>query len=395
LQNKIDYNKVIVDDLNDDVINNYSENGMSFDFSFGLRYAFKSLNAGISMTQLAGSNVQLSGNENNLDFDLLRNLNAYVSYNFEVSDNFDLQPLVVFRNAPYIPAQLDFNVFSTWKDLIWLGVGYRNSGSSWLEDENGGAKKDFDLSLENSYLLLSGGVIISKNLQLGYGYEVSNSALYNQSSGTHEISLVYYFKGSKDDNKMIDVITKNQQELNESLTAIEKKVDDNNIKSEEITKQIEEQKKAIDDLDKKIANYKGQPVEVEEEEKEEEVQEITEKQIIQTTSIEKQNVVYFASGSSNLSLDTKKELRQILVYLIQNPNAKVKIIGHADDVGSAEQNMQLSEDRAKAVANYFISNTIKNNRVTTEAKGYTKPIVPNNTSETRSINRRVEIQIIE
>ena len=81
--------------------------------------------------------------------------------------------------------------------------------------------------------------------------------------------------------------------------------------------------------------------------------------------------------------------------LRDNDRVRVEIQGHTDDIGSAQYNQTLSEQRAKFVVNYMVNAGIDASRM--EAKGYgaTMPIVPNDSNENRALNRRVDFVVIE
>lgn len=69
-------------------------------------------------------------------------------------------------------------------------------------------------------------------------------------------------------------------------------------------------------------------------------------------------------------------------------------VGHTDSVGSSAYNQALSVRRAEAVKAYLVSKGIESNRVYTEGKGLTQPVADNATSEGRSKNRRVEVEVV-
>ena len=70
---------------------------------------------------------------------------------------------------------------------------------------------------------------------------------------------------------------------------------------------------------------------------------------------------------------------------------KVSIEGHTDNVGSAESNKKLSEERAKAVMAAVVAKGIAANRLSAIGRGQEMPIADNRKEEGRSLNRRVEI----
>ena len=89
------------------------------------------------------------------------------------------------------------------------------------------------------------------------------------------------------------------------------------------------------------------------------------------------------------------ELDSIFQYLSINKTLKIKIEGHTDDEGSIPFNKDLSDRRAKAVADYFIHKGMDKNRLTTEGFGETRHVTENKSKEGRQLNRRVEMFLTE
>ncbi|MCB8994854.1 MAG: OmpA family protein [Bacteroidales bacterium] len=104
--------------------------------------------------------------------------------------------------------------------------------------------------------------------------------------------------------------------------------------------------------------------------------------------------IYFETNKATLTAASYPQLNQVVTFLQNNETIHLEISGHTDNVGSLKANMKLSEDRAKAVVDYFIANGIDKSRL--EAKGYAfnQPIAPNDTPEGREKNRRVEFKVI-
>ena len=69
-------------------------------------------------------------------------------------------------------------------------------------------------------------------------------------------------------------------------------------------------------------------------------------------------------------------------------------VGHTDSVGSDVYNQKLSVKRSEAVKAYLVSKGVEKNRVYTEGKGEKQPVADNKTSDGRSKNRRVEIEVV-
>jgi len=81
-------------------------------------------------------------------------------------------------------------------------------------------------------------------------------------------------------------------------------------------------------------------------------------------------------------------------YLNTNPNLKIEIGGHTDNVGSKAYNKTLSENRAKSVYTYLISKGIDKDRLSYKGYDFSIPIADNATEEGRALNRRTEFKVI-
>ncbi len=104
--------------------------------------------------------------------------------------------------------------------------------------------------------------------------------------------------------------------------------------------------------------------------------------------------IQFELNSSQLQSISLIELNKLLQLMTDNPNIKVQISGHTDNTGSDVHNMQLSLDRAKAVADYLISKGIDAKRLTWKGYGASKPVADNTTEEGRALNRRTEFTVV-
>lgn len=81
--------------------------------------------------------------------------------------------------------------------------------------------------------------------------------------------------------------------------------------------------------------------------------------------------------------------------LRSNPDRKVEIGGHTDNVGSEEANRVLSENRSKSVVDYLISKGIDASRLTWKGYGESVPVADNESDEGRAKNRRTEFKVVE
>ncbi len=106
-----------------------------------------------------------------------------------------------------------------------------------------------------------------------------------------------------------------------------------------------------------------------------------------------QRQILFDTQKAEIKMWHTPILQDIILFLNQNKNTKITIIGHTDNEGNKENNKKLSFQRAKSVADYIISQKIDKNRIKIEGLGDTKPIVENDSEENKTKNRRVEFLI--
>ena len=102
----------------------------------------------------------------------------------------------------------------------------------------------------------------------------------------------------------------------------------------------------------------------------------------------------FVSGSAELTPGAEEVLDTVVQFMNDIPQTRAQISSHTDSSGSADANMQLSQDRALAVARYLVQGGVSKDRLRALAFGETRPIDTNATAEGRNNNRRVEIRLI-
>ena len=105
--------------------------------------------------------------------------------------------------------------------------------------------------------------------------------------------------------------------------------------------------------------------------------------------------IQFEFNSSALTGDSQLGIEILSTFLKRNPELRVELAGHTDDVGNANYNLKLSSDRAEVVRQALIANGIEENRLTAKGYGATKPLWPNDSDEHRALNRRTEMIIID
>ncbi len=112
-----------------------------------------------------------------------------------------------------------------------------------------------------------------------------------------------------------------------------------------------------------------------------------EEQLILSSSI------LFEFASDYLNDSAYPVLDKVVSFLKEKSDVELIISGHTDNVGQIQYNLSLSKRRAQAVLDYFAEKGISRSRFEVEGYGSQKPISSNETIESRSKNRRVELSI--
>ncbi|RLU01673.1 MAG: peptidoglycan-associated lipoprotein Pal [Ketobacter sp.] len=102
-------------------------------------------------------------------------------------------------------------------------------------------------------------------------------------------------------------------------------------------------------------------------------------------------VVYFDFDKANIRSDAIAILKAHALYLSQNPAARVRIEGHADERGTREYNMALGERRAKAAASFLAANGASASQLEIISYGEERPVALGHEESSWSQNRRSEL----
>jgi flagellar motor protein MotB len=103
--------------------------------------------------------------------------------------------------------------------------------------------------------------------------------------------------------------------------------------------------------------------------------------------------IFFQQSKATILDNSFGELKKLADLLTQNPSIHILIEGHTDNIGKAEDLIQLSLDRADAVKAFLIDQGIEERRIETKGVGPKSPLNDNSSDELRQLNRRVEILI--
>jgi outer membrane protein OmpA-like peptidoglycan-associated protein len=105
--------------------------------------------------------------------------------------------------------------------------------------------------------------------------------------------------------------------------------------------------------------------------------------------------VFFDIDKFELKPSSKAELNKLADFMKKNPTIIGELGGHTDNTGDSKKNKTLSENRAKSVQEYLITQGINASRITYKGYGETKPKFPNDSPEHRAENRRTEFKVLK
>ena len=101
----------------------------------------------------------------------------------------------------------------------------------------------------------------------------------------------------------------------------------------------------------------------------------------------------FPVDSANLTPTAQNTFNSIANVLKDYDKTAIHVVGFTDSTGSTQHNLELSKDRAQAVAQFLESRGVSSQRLLTWARGETEFVASNDTEAGRARNRRVAIVI--
>lgn len=105
--------------------------------------------------------------------------------------------------------------------------------------------------------------------------------------------------------------------------------------------------------------------------------------------------IQFEFNSIRLATGSEAGVKALFEFLQRNPELKVELSGHTDNVGDERYNLKLSSDRAEVVRQALVDNGIAPERLSTKGYGSSRPLIENDTEEHRALNRRTEMVVVE
>ena len=103
-------------------------------------------------------------------------------------------------------------------------------------------------------------------------------------------------------------------------------------------------------------------------------------------------VIYFEFDSSEGRAADQDIVARHAMQLGNNPGARVRLEGHADERGSREYNIGLGERRAQAVRQMLMIQGVAADQISTVSFGEERPVAFGSTEADYAQNRRVEFK---
>lgn len=104
--------------------------------------------------------------------------------------------------------------------------------------------------------------------------------------------------------------------------------------------------------------------------------------------------ISFEMGDARIKKSSNATLKEAVRVFRKYPELRISIIGHTDDIGTREENLDLSKRRAEAVKWWLVDRGIMPERIEAVGKGPDEPKLPNTSPQNRELNRRIEFQLI-
>ena len=226
LSNRFNTENIISNDPNDPALRLLSARpGAVLDASIGANLKLGDFQFGVSVPQFLGSSQEFSDlQQTSLMYDLQNHLMVMTSYDIWASEDFKLQPMLLFKNTKNAPGQFDVNIVADWVNKGWLGAAYRDGYG----------------------VTAMAGLRIAEKLKFGYSYDWSIGDYSQALGGTHEVLLGLSLNQNKDKSATEEEMNRLKSEMaakhNDDVKEQEKKIQD----LEDKLKDVQVQKRQID-----------------------------------------------------------------------------------------------------------------------------------------------------
>ncbi len=205
LENRIDFSKIVVKDVNDPALFTNYQKEKALDGTFGIAYRWKDLQFGVAVPQIFASSFEYTGNNSRTYYQLSRHYMASLEYAIFVNSErtISLTPLFLVRYMPEAPMQFDVNLIFNWRNIAFLAASYRSNYS----------------------IGVNARVKINKRISVGYTYDIISSSINKHSGISHEVLVGYSFSGGAVDESELEELQDKIDSLNNELSKTDAELD--------------------------------------------------------------------------------------------------------------------------------------------------------------------------
>ena len=164
-QNSINYDEVVFENDQDNVLGQGVERDSGLDGSLGIWLYSEQFYLGLSGMKKFSKGFEINDTEVSSDQQMYLLING--GYKFELSRDFSIMPNVLVKYAVGTPVSFDAGIIGSYKDRLWLGAAYRND--------------------QSVLALVRFGV--TDLLDLGYSYDFATTDISSYGTGSHELVL--------------------------------------------------------------------------------------------------------------------------------------------------------------------------------------------------------------
>ncbi len=172
LQFAIDGSKITTKNINDPILTNGMQTSLIPDAGFSTYAYSKKYFLGISLAQLTHTKISYREITANTTGRLAGHYFVMGGYNYDINEDFQLQPSFLIKYVSPVPVQAEFSARATYKNAISAALSYRTSDA----------------------MSLTFGYLFQNQISIGYSYDFLVSRLKNYSSGSHEVMVSVRFK---------------------------------------------------------------------------------------------------------------------------------------------------------------------------------------------------------
>jgi type IX secretion system PorP/SprF family membrane protein len=228
----IAFDQLRADNAFDQTLLEYADHGTGIDGNIGAAYGFKNLRISASALQLFQNRIKFTSEERDksIGYKLMRHYVISAQYGFMMNNNkLRLEPIALLKSAQGLPAQIDLNLVTTYKQNYWIALGHKL----------------------NSSVGLALGVFLHDRITVGYSYEYTTNKYADYNNGSHEVIVGFTF--AKAAGKTVSQTSPDYSDLARQNKAQYETIDQVTQEKDMMEGDLEKQKQVIESQNEEIA----------------------------------------------------------------------------------------------------------------------------------------------